>query len=341
MNNTPAPSGRFARAFRESYLRSLHDYRFFYDDLAEIGNPDEADHAFYFVPGTNGTPGQMRFMLPSLTRVFGPRVYVKALHLPEFSARRPMWEKYSLANVDRKPARLRDDLRGLLARFERVTVLCSSSGFYDFAAAAGELCAAVQPGRLHLLWGACAPDRFGTTPWEQVFYPLNGLLHDGHRWFAYPNHNLLQVFNPETSTSYPWRDGGNRRDFLKVDLESRFRCAGLDWCYTSPSQLGAVLRHVVGRIRGQLHLPADALIAADDGYWQGRSQAEVARVVRSYLPGCHLDFQPVSHLWVVTPTYVTALFERHKARLGLPAEASPRSTPPPVSATLAYAVSAT
>jgi hypothetical protein len=48
---TPAPSsGRFAGAFRESYLRSLDDYRFFYDDLAEIGNPAEADHAFYFVP---------------------------------------------------------------------------------------------------------------------------------------------------------------------------------------------------------------------------------------------------------------------------------------------------
>ncbi len=327
MNTPPTRSGRFARAFRECYLRSLHDYRFFYDDLAEIGNPAEAEHVFYFVPGVNGTPGQMRFMLPSLMRVFGHRVYLKALHLPEFSARHPVWEKYSVANADRKLARLRDDLRDLLARFERVTVLCSSNGFYDFAAAAGELCAALRPGRLHLLWGACAPDRFTPTVWERVFYPLNGFTHDGHRWFAYPNHNLLQALNPETSTSFRWRDGVNRRQFLKMDLESRFRCAGLDWCYVSPSQLGAVVRHVVGRIGGPLHVPADALIAAQDGYWQGRPPADVEALVRSYLPGCHLDFQPVSHLWVVTPTYVTALFERHKARLAQAPGTAPRFFP--------------
>ncbi len=328
--NTPLPdSGRFACAFRTRYLRSLGDYRLFYDDLDEIGNPDEADHAFYFVPGMNGTPGQMRFMLPSLTRIFGSRIYLKALHLPEFSAGRPVWEKYTLANVDRKLARLRDDLHALLARFERVTVLCSSNGFYDFAAAAGELCAAVPPGRLHLLWGACAPDCFRSTPWERVFYPLNGFMHQGHRWFAYPNHNLLQVFNPETSTSFHWRDGGCRRIFHKADLESRFRCAGLHWCYVSPSQLGAAVRHVVSRIRGPLHLPADALIAAKDGYWQGRSRDEVTRLVQSYLPGCQLDFQPVSHLWVVVPPYLTGLLERHRARLARRSFAHGTSFPPP------------
>ncbi|HWA27521.1 MAG TPA: hypothetical protein VG734_17835 [Lacunisphaera sp.] len=336
MNADFAPAGRFAAAFRESYLQSLHDYRFFYDDLAEIGNPAEADHAFYFVPGMNGTPGQMRFMLPSLTRVFGHRVYLKALYLPEFSARRPVWEKYSLMNVDRKLARLEADLRGLLARFERVTVLCSSNGFYDFAAAAGELCSSVPPGRVQLLWGACAPDRFKPTIWERVFYPLNGFRHDGHRWFAYPNHNLLTAFNPETSTSFRWRDGASRRDFLKVDLESRFRCAGLDWCYVSPSQLGAAVAHVVNRIRGPLPVNAEALIAARDGYWQNRPAAEVERLVRSYLPGCSLAFQPVSHLWVVTPSYVTALFERHKARLARAHDRVPRHSFPATPAALVH-----
>lgn len=314
------PSGRFARMFRENYLRSLGDYRFFYDDVAEIGNPDTAEHVFYFVPGTNGTPGQMRFLLPSLTRVFGSRVYLKALHLPEFSARRPTWEKYSLTNVDRKLAQLRADLQDLLTRFERVTVLCSSCGFYDFAAAAGELCATLPPGRLHLLWGACAPDRIGPTRWERVFYPLNGFMHAGHPWFAYPNHNWLRFFNPETSTSCRWRDDRSRREFVKMDLESRFRCTGLDWCYTSASQLGAAVDHVVSRIRGPLRVPADALIASNDGYWQGRSRAEVADVIRSYVPDCRLDFQPTSHLWVVTPSHVTRLLLRHKARLdGSPA----------------------
>ncbi|RXK53701.1 hypothetical protein ESB00_18620 [Oleiharenicola lentus] len=303
-------SGRFAGMFRDAYLRSLAEYRFFYDDIAEIGNPTEAEHVFYFVPGINGTPGQMRFLLPSLVRVFGPRCYLKALHLPEFSARRPVWEKYTLANVDRKLARLRADFEDLLARFPRVNVLCSSNGFYDFAAAAGGLCATLPPGRLHLLWGACAPDRFKPTPWEKVFFPLNGLHHDGQAWFAYPNHNLLQLCNPETSDSFDWREGDSRRTFVKADLESRFRCAGLHWCYTSPAQIGRCVRHVVAQIAGPLDIPAAALVAANDGYWQGRSHGEIERVILGYLPRCRIDFRPASHLWVVTPTFATALLER-------------------------------
>jgi len=133
---SPIGAGRFARAFRERYLRPLRDYRFFYDDVNEIGNAATAEHVFYFVPGINGTPGQMRFVLPSLTRVFGSRIYLKALHLPEFSAHRPTWQKYTPANLDLKLARLRADLVALLARHPRITVIASSNGFYDFAAAA-------------------------------------------------------------------------------------------------------------------------------------------------------------------------------------------------------------
>jgi hypothetical protein len=139
MNSSHPREGIFARAFRDRYLQSLHDYRFFYDDVTEIGNADQADYVFYFVPGVNGTPGQMRFLLPSLTRVFGSRLYLQALHLPEFSARRPTWEKYTVANVQRKLTQLRADLTALLERHERVTVLASSNGFYDFAAAATTL----------------------------------------------------------------------------------------------------------------------------------------------------------------------------------------------------------
>lgn len=326
MNPSRPREGRLARAFRERYLRSLDDYRFFYDDVAALGDRDTAEHVFYFVPGINGTPGQMRFVLPSLTRVFGSRLYFQALHLPEFSAHRPTWDKYTPANLDRKLARLRADLAHLLARHGRVTVIASSNGFYDFAAAASALPIETLRERVQLIWGACAPDHFEPTPWERVFYPLNGFERHGHRWFAYPNHNALRAFNPETSTSYAWRDGTTRRRFVKADLESRFPFLGLQWTYVSPSQLNAAVRHVVRQIRGPLPLSAFALVAAHDGYWRGLPPARVEHEVRRYLPSCQLTFQPTSHLWVVTPTYVTALLRDVK-----------RQTPP-LPAPLARAV---
>ena len=323
--------GRLAAAFRERYLRSLHDYRFFYDDVNEIGNPASAEHVFYFVPGINGTPGQMRFVLPSLTRVFGSRIYLKALHVAEFSAHQPTWEKYTVPNLERKLAQLRRDLLQLLARSGHVTVIASSNGFYDFAAVAGTLPPEVVRERLHLLWGACAPDHLEPTPWEPVFYPLNGFDHQGHRWFAAPNHNALHPFNPETNTSYRWRDRWNRRRFVKVDLESRFHFLGLQWNYVSTSQLGAAVRHVVRQISGPLELPSAALVAANDGYWRGQTRDTVERTIRRYLPSCELVFKPTSHLWVVTPTHVTELLTRMQARMNLARHSgSFEPYPPPV-----------
>jgi hypothetical protein len=305
--------GRFSRLFRERYLRSLDDYRFFYDDFATYGDPAEADHAVYFVPGINGTAGQIRFVLPSLLRVFGRRLYVKSLHLPEFSSLRPTWMKYSLANVDRKLARIRADLEQLLARHERVIVIASSSGFYDFAAAAGHLPENVLRDRIHLIWGSCAPDQFKPSPWERVFYPLNGFEYDGHRWFAYPNHNLFRGFNPETSHSHQWHEGAQQRCFRKADLESRFRLGGLEWSYVSPGQLGAATRHVVRQIRGPLPCPTCALVATNDGYWQGRPIPVIERTIHRYLSDVSVTFKPASHLWVVTPTNVTEVLRHVKA----------------------------
>jgi hypothetical protein len=257
----------------------------------------------------------MRFLLPSLTRVFGSRVYLKALHLPEFSARRPTWEKYTVANVQRKIAQLRADLDALLERHERVTVLASSNGFYDFAAAAMAMPEAVLRTRIELLWGACAPDGFGPTKWESVFYPLNGFEHAGYRWFAYPNHNAFKLFNPETSHAHAWCDGMQERTFRKADLESRFHFWGLEWDYLSVAQIGEMVRHVSAQIVRPLTCPSAAMVAADDGYWQGKPQPEIERAIRRYLPECEISFKRASHLWVVTPTHATELFAGLKRRL--------------------------
>lgn len=304
--------GRFARVFRDRYLESLHDYRFFYDDVPTFGDVATAEHVFYFIPGINGTPGQFRFVLPSLTRVFGSRIHGQSLYLPEFSAQRPTWEKYTIVNVERRLDRLRADLRALFDRHEHVTVIASSNGFYDFAAASAALAPEILRDRLHLIWGACAPDHFEPTPWEKVFYPLNGFEHDGYRWFAYPNHNAFTVFNPETSNSYLWCDGPQRRRFRKADLESRFHFLGLEWDYVSPSQLGAAAAHVVRQIPGPLTCPAHCLVAANDGYWAGKPQDFVERTIRRYLPSAEIAFRPASHLWIVTPSFVTELFRAVK-----------------------------
>src|SRR5678815_1375721 len=129
--NSFAPQGRFALRFVAAYHKSLADYRFFYDDITELGNPATADHAFYYVPGICGTPGQMRFALPSLVRTYGSQLYMKGLGATAFSATQPIWDKYTIANTDRKLEELRADLAAMLRRFDRFVVVCSSNGMYD------------------------------------------------------------------------------------------------------------------------------------------------------------------------------------------------------------------
>lgn len=309
-----AQHGRLAPRFLAAYHRSLSDYRFFYDDVAEIGNPDLAEHAFYFVPGISGSPGQMRFALPSLLRTFGPRLYMKGLDAPAFSAALPIWDKYTIPNTEAKLEQLRDDLATLLRRFERLVVVCSSNGMYDFLAAASAFVPGELESRIQLVWVSCAPDRYSPTIWERVFFPVNGIVVNGHPWFAYPNHDLLRALNPETTNFFYWREGHQQRLFDKLDLESRFACLGFDWDYISTSQLGEVARHVISQIDRSWGGPVETLIAANDGYWQGVPRAFVLEVIRRYVPRARCVFRAGSHAGVITPTNLTELFGRTLAR---------------------------
>lgn len=302
--------------FRQRYLESLRAYRLFYDDFYEYGNARRAAHLFYFIPGINGTPGQIRFVFPSLFQRFGHHFYVRCCHLPQFSTTRPIWEKYTLANIDARRDVIVADLRELLEAHPAVTVIASSNGFYDFLYAYQALGRAYRDARLRVLWGACAPDRFEHTIWESVFFPLNGFVCNGHRWVALPNHNWLRFLNPETTTSHKWRYGGERKIFFKSDLESRFRCLGLYWDYLSIGCFNEVLAHQLRAIERPLRLPTQALVAADDGYWQGRSRNEILRALRRYAPDIRVTFKKASHLWVVTPENVSELLR------GLPSEES-------------------
>ena len=315
MSREITPCGRLARKFVAAYHRSLSDYRLFFDDISEIGDPDLAAHAFYYVPGINGSAGQMRFALPSLTRTFGPRIYVKALSAPDFSSRAPVWDKYTIPNTERKLTRLRADLASLLRRFEQFVVVCSSNGMYDFLAAAAAFAPGELESRIHLVWIACAPDQYAPTIWQRVFFPLNGIEAHGHTWFAYPNHEVLRGLNPETGNFLPWHEGHQQRKFDRLDLASRFHCLGLRWDYISTSQLGEVAQYVGARIHRPWAGPVDTLIAADDGYWQGASYDAVLNVIRRYVPEARCVIRSGSHAGVVTPTNLTELFGRTLASM--------------------------
>ncbi|NIR30110.1 MAG: hypothetical protein GWN84_12505 [Gammaproteobacteria bacterium] len=296
--------------FRKRYLESLRAYRHFYDDIHEYGSPKRAANVFYFIPGINGTPGQIRFVLPSLQRIFGQALYVRCCHLPEFSATRPIWEKYTLANVDAKRDVIVSDLLELLETHGPVTVIVSSNGFYDFLYAYQTLKHRYGEPPLRVLWGACAPDRFDETVWESVFFPVNGFASNGHRWFAVPNHNWLRVVNPETTITHKWRYRDQRKIFFKTDLESRFRCLGLHWDYVSVSCFNEVLAYVLRDVRDPLQLETHALVASKDGYWQGRARDEIQACLRRYAPTIQVTFKPASHLWVVTPENVSEVLGR-------------------------------
>ena len=197
-----------------------------------------------------------------------------------------------------------------MSRYGEVVVIVSSNGFYDFVAAWRAMNDASAAPRLTLLWGACAPDRFAELRWETLFFGLNGFTVIGHRWFAYPNHNLLRFINPEMSTSVTWRYEALRRTFYKIDLESRFVCFNLYWDYVSIGCFNAMLEHVATSAGGLLPIETHVLVAANDGFWQGRGEAEVRAVIGRHVVPKTVMLKNASHLWVATPEHATALLQR-------------------------------
>jgi hypothetical protein len=301
--------GRWAAEFQRTYLASLRQYQHFYDDFSEYGHAGSARHAFYFIPGINGTPGQIRFAFPSLIKRFGRDLYIRGCFLPEFSALRPMWEKYTIANVLKKRAQISRDLEEMLGRFSRVNVLVSSNGLYDFVAIWNCLPAGAAR-RLRLLWVACAPDQFGSSFWVDVFYRLNGFTLDGCRWAAVPNSNWLRWLNPETNTHLNWSHGFQRRVFFKEDIESRFHLGGLCWDYVSPECFSRGLELVTRAHREPLDVEAYVLAGTRDGYWYGTPPGSMKATLDRYLARQTVVMRPASHLWVVTPDHLTEFFNQ-------------------------------
>jgi len=155
-----------------------------------------------------------------------------------------------------------------------------------------------------------APDRFEESRWEGLFFGLNGFVINGHRWFAYPNHNLLRFINPEMTTSFTWSYEALRKTFYKIDLESRFVCFNLYWDYISIGCFNEILEHLVTGANRVLPIETHVLVAANDGFWQGRGEAEVREVISRYVAPKTMMLKDASHLWVATPENATALLQR-------------------------------
>ena len=291
--------------FQSSYRQSLKHYKLFYDDLCHYGNP-ASKHIFYFVPGIDGTCGQIRFCLSSIVRVFGPDVFIKCLLLDEFSAQKPIWEKYTIPNIIKKKEKIVADLNSLADGYERITIVCSSNGFYDLLFAYGELLETVKQ-KAELLWVAVAPDRFAPTLWETVFYRINGHTHEGYKWWAAPEHNLFKWINPELSKTVTWKRQGLKKVFCKNDIESRFRCLGFQWAYNSIDACNDILGYICRHSSYPLPLKSYALVATKDGYWQGKPVSAIDQLLEKYLTQRQVLYKPASHLWVVVPDNAGAI----------------------------------
>lgn len=296
----------FTELFKSRYHDSLNYFRSFYDDIAEYGNPVKARRAFYFVPGFNGVPGQIRFALNSLVLAFGPEIYLRCLHLEDFSAKKPVWEKYTTESMERKRAIFVKDVVELCERFEHLTIIVSSSGFYEFLAAFTRLPDRIQS-RIKLAWIACAPDWSESSKWEPLFYALNGFNLNGRRWFAYPNHNWLSFINPECNTHQKWEFGEQRKIFYKNDLESRFHVFGLLWDYLSFDLYNWVTESNIEQSRFPIDIECAVMVATEDGYWLGRDRSEIEAVIDRYLSNAVILYRKTTHLWVTVPENITAL----------------------------------
>ncbi len=294
--------------FEQRYRVSLNAYRYFYDDVHEYGCAESADHVFYFIPGLNGVAGQVRFTLPAFHSVFGNRFYIRGLYMPEFSASCPIWEKYTEANLKKRRAIIQDDLEGLVARHGRVYILASSTGFYEFAAAFGSF-PPVLRAALTLIWAAAAPDSFEPTCWESVFFPLNGIERNGRRWTALPNHNAFGMLNTEARATFRWRAPDGIQTLYKGNLESRFQALGVSWAYFSIDHTNWLMQQCAERIAAPLDIKAYILAGTRDGYWQGKSQEEMARLIGRYLSRPQFLWKKASHLWITTPENISELLQ--------------------------------
>lgn len=294
--------------FKAAYLHSIsNNFSSFYDNVSEYGNPN-SENCMYFIYGTDGSPGQARFGLPAVSRYFNDDFYLKGLHVPEFSSKKAIWEKYTIENIEKKTIKIVDDLTALTQRYGKIMVCCSSSGFYDFYAALARLSTSVHA-LLTVFWVACAPDHFEDFYLEKIMFKLNGFVDKKHRWVAFPNTNLLHWYNPETSYRNISQVQRPHKYFYKHDIESRFYIYRMLWSYCSLSCFNECLSYLTNQSSIKLTMPTYILAAQYDGYWQGKTILDMHTIAERYIEKPVFLVRPTSHLWVASPEHLYALLQ--------------------------------
>ncbi len=296
-------------SFKAAYIESLKDnYSLFYDDFHEYGNRETAKHAVYFIPGLNGSPGQMRFAMPAIKKVFHNNVYIKCLFQKEFSADIPVWEKYSLDNLDKKSNTIVSDINDLLNDFDKVSIFVSSHGFFDFVNAY-KTSLHKHKNKLLLFWAACSPAQLEETKWHSPFYKLNGFNVNNFEWAAFPNIHAMQFFNKESNIKFLWRIRQQKKYLFKVDLESRFRYLNILWFYASIDCFNHYTSHAIKEFDWPLDITSYILAARNDGYWKSINESEMSSILNKYLRKPKILFKDASHLWVTTPDNIHELVD--------------------------------
>jgi len=294
------------KKFIKKYIDAIkNDYRYFYDDIDEYGNVN-SDTAFYFIEGINGVPGQIRFALPSIFKKFGKNIYIKCCYLKEFSCKELIWDKYTIKNIDKKRDKIASDLNKMAKKYKEIKIVVSSNGFYDFLYAYPKLNKKTLT-KSQLFWVAVAPDNFKPTKWQNFFYKLNGFKKDNFTWFAFPNTKFFEFLNPEFKTEHKWAYKGMKKKFYKNDLELRFKCFGVRWCYASIECFSSFLSHILKNSKYPIDIESYILVATNDGYWQGKSIKEINKHIDKYILNKKIIYKKASHLWVLMPENITEL----------------------------------
>jgi len=294
--------------FLRQYHASLFYYKHFYDDTCVYGDPDSCTDAFYFVCGFNGSPGQIKFGVPSIVKRYGRDVYIKSLYVEEFSCHHPSWIKYTSHHLEKRRQTMVRDLVEMTNRFPRVRVIVSSTGFYEFLAVYPELLELKH--KLILYWVSCAPDQVSRSIWQSYFYGFNGFSYRGMKWFSYPNHQLLRLFNPECATRKNWKHDQQKNTFYKIGLESRFFCFGLLWDYASWDCITFFLDNNLSIYRKsglQIDIETHVLAGTRDGFWDDSRPEVIEKTLDKYIREKRVIYKQSSHLWVVTPENISEL----------------------------------
>lgn len=296
--------------FVSSYHQSLFYYKMFYNDLNELGNLNDCTDILYFVPGFNGTPGQIQFGLPGIIKHFGPKIYLRSLYTPALSCKIPTWAKYDAETLAGKRAQIVKDLFELVSYGKRVKVIVSSSGFYDFLSAYPELIPIKD--NLILYWVSCAPDSVSPNRWQKFFYPINGFKYQGHKWFSYPNWQWMKLLNPECGRYFNWKHGTQKTVYQKNELESRFFYKGVMWDYISIDLFNDVLQQnlqIFNQAAEKIDMEVYALAGIKDGFWDDSSPANIEATLGRYIKDFKVLYKQSSHLWVVTPEHIYDLLQ--------------------------------